>query len=74
MRWLWLPLFLGWTLSAHAAELAAVRLGLVVPMASEAGPVAQSMRRAAEMAVEDWTPKLRRAVELRVKEDQFDPK
>lgn len=74
MRWLWLPLFLGWTLSAHAAELAAVRLGLVVPMVSEAGPVAQSMRRAAEMAVDDWTPKLRRAVELRVKEDQFDPK
>ncbi|MCX5735475.1 MAG: branched-chain amino acid ABC transporter substrate-binding protein [candidate division NC10 bacterium] len=74
MRWLWLPLFLGWTLSAHAAEVAAVRLGLVVPMVSEAGPVAQSMRRAAEMAVDDWTPKLRRAVELRVKEDQFDPK
>ena len=74
MRWLWLPLFLGWTLSAHAAEPAAVRLGLVVPMVSEAGPVAQSMRRAAEMAVDDWTPKLRRAVELRVKEDQFDPK
>jgi branched-chain amino acid transport system substrate-binding protein len=74
MRWLWLPLFLGWTLSAHAAEVAAVRLGLVVPMVSEAGPVAQSMRRAAEMAVDDWTPKLRRSVELRVKEDQFDPK
>ena len=74
MRWLWLPLFLGWSISAHAAELAAVRLGLVVPTASEAGPVAQSMRRAAEMAVDDWTPKLRRAVELRVKEDQFDPK
>ena len=74
MRWLWLPLFLGWTLSAHAAEPAVVRLGLVVPMVSEAGPVAQSMRRAAEMAVDDWTPKLQRAVELRVKEDQFDPK
>ena len=74
MRWLWLPLFLGWTLSAHAAEPAAVRLGLVVPMVSEAGPVAQSMRRAAEMAVGDWTPKLQRAVDLRVKEDQFDPK
>jgi branched-chain amino acid transport system substrate-binding protein len=74
MRWLWLPLFLGWTLSAHAAEPAAVRLGLVVPMVSEAGPVAQSMRRAAEMAVDDWTPKLQRAVDLRVKEDQFDPK
>ena len=74
MRWLWLPLFLGWSISAHAAELATMRLGLVVPTASEAGPVAQSMRRAAEMAVDDWTPKLRRAVELRVKEDQFDPK
>jgi branched-chain amino acid transport system substrate-binding protein len=73
MRWLWLPLFLGWTLSAHAAD-PAVRLGLVVPMASDAGPVAQSMRRAAEMAVDDWTPKLRRAVELHLKEDQFDPK
>jgi branched-chain amino acid transport system substrate-binding protein len=74
MHWLWLPLLLGWTLSVHAAEPAAVRLGLVVPMASEAGPVAQSMRWAAEMAVDDWTPKLRRAVELHVKEDQFDPK
>jgi branched-chain amino acid transport system substrate-binding protein len=74
MRWLWLPLLLGWTLSAHAAAPAAVRLGLVVPMASEAGPVAHSMRRAAEMAVDDWSPKLGRAVELCVKEDQFDPK
>ena len=74
MRWLWLPLFLGWTLSAHATEPAAVRLGFLVPMVSEAGPVAQSMRRAAEMAVDDWTPKLRRAIELHVKEDQFDPK
>jgi branched-chain amino acid transport system substrate-binding protein len=74
MRQLWLPLLLGWTLSAHAAEPAPVRLGLVVPMVSEAGPVAQSMRRAAEMAVDDWTPKLRRAVEWHVKEDQFDPK
>jgi len=74
MRWLWLPLFLGWTLSAHAAEPAAVRLGLVVPMVSEAGPVAQSMRRSAEMAVDDWTPKLQRVVDLRVKEDQFDPR
>jgi branched-chain amino acid transport system substrate-binding protein len=74
MRWLWLPLFLGWTLSAHATEPAAVRLGLVVPMVSEAGPVAQSMRRSAEMAVDDWTPKLQRVVDLRVKEDQFDPR
>ena len=74
MRWLWFWLLLGWTLSAHAAEPGAVRLGLVLPMASDAGPVAQSMRRAADMAVGDWTPKLGRAVELRVKEDQFDPK
>ncbi len=59
---------------ASAAETAPIRIGLVVPTAAEAGPVAQSMRRAAEMAVADWGPKLGRPIELRIKEDQFDPK
>ncbi len=72
-RWLAVLLALLCT-GAHAAELSPIRIGLVVPAASEAGPVAQSMRRAAEMAVADWAPKLGRPLELRVKEDQFDPK
>jgi branched-chain amino acid transport system substrate-binding protein len=74
MRCLWCCLLLVWAVVVQAAELSPIRLGLVVPVASDAGLVAQSMRRAAEMAVGDWTPKLGRAVELRVKEDQFDPR
>ena len=66
-------LLLGWS-GAEAGVPPPLRIGLVVPAASEAGPVAQSMRRAAEMAVADWAPKLGRPVELRVKADQFDPK
>jgi len=74
MRWLWWSAFLALAVSAHAAELPPIRLGLVVPTASEAGPVAQSMRRAADMAVGDWAPRLGRAVDLLVREDQFDPR
>jgi branched-chain amino acid transport system substrate-binding protein len=74
MRGLWLPFLLMWTLPAEAGELATVRLGLVVPMVSEAGPVAQSMHRAAELALADLGPVLGRPVVLSVKDDPFDPK
>jgi branched-chain amino acid transport system substrate-binding protein len=74
MRWLWLPLYFWLILPVHAADLQAVRLGLVVPTAGDAGPVAQSMRRAADMAVGDWAPRLGRPVEFSVKEDPFDPR
>ena len=74
MRGPWLSLLLLWTLPAEAGELAPVRLGLVVPMASEAGPVAQSMHRAAELALTDRGPVLGRPVALSLKDDPFDPK
>jgi branched-chain amino acid transport system substrate-binding protein len=74
MRWLWLAVFLWLPLPIHAADVAAVRLGLVVPTAGEAGPVAQRMRRAADLAVADWGPTLGRRIELRVEEDAFDPR
>jgi branched-chain amino acid transport system substrate-binding protein len=62
------------TLPAEAGELTPVRLGLVVPMTSEAGPVAQGMRRAAELALTDRGPMLDHPVVLSVKDDPFDPK
>jgi branched-chain amino acid transport system substrate-binding protein len=76
MRWRWLlpPLILGITALARAGELPPLRVGLVVPMAGEAGRVGQSMRQAAEMAVGDWTPRLGRRAELVIADDQFDPK
>ncbi len=74
MRWLWLPLLFSVILPAEAVDVPPVRIGLVVPTTGEAGPVAQSMRRAAEMAVDDWSPKLGRPIDLRVKEDAFDPR
>lgn len=74
MRWLWLPLLLVPLLPVQAADVPPVRLGLVVPTAGDAGPVAQSMRRAAEMAVSDWSPRLGRRIELSVKDDAFDPR
>ena len=74
MRWLCLPFLLWLILPVHAADVPPVRLGLVVPTAGEAGPVAQSMRQAAEMAVSDRGPGLMRRIELRVKEDAFDPR
>jgi len=73
MWWVWLPLLLVFNLPARAADVPPVLLGLVVPTAGESGPVAQSMRRAAELAVAEWSPRLNRRVELRVKEDLFDP-
>jgi branched-chain amino acid transport system substrate-binding protein len=74
MRALWPLLLFLLVVPAWAAELPPVRLGLVVPMAGEAGRVGQSMRRAAEMAIADWTEKLGRKVDLLVGDDQFDPK
>jgi len=74
MRWPCLPFLLWLILPVHAADVPPVRLGLVLPTAGEAGPVAQSMRQAAEMAVSDRGPGLMRRIELRVKEDAFDPR
>jgi branched-chain amino acid transport system substrate-binding protein len=74
MRWSWLLLALGLAAPAWAGELSPVKIGLVVPMAGEAGRVGQSMRQAAEMAVADWVEKLPRKVDLVVKDDQFDPR
>jgi len=74
MRWLWLPLVFWLVLPAHAADVPPVRLGLVVPTSGDTGPVAQSMRRAADMAVGEWSPRLGRRIELTVKEDAFDPR
>jgi branched-chain amino acid transport system substrate-binding protein len=74
MRALWCLLILLLAIPAQAGELPPIRLGLVVPTAAEAGPVAQSMRRAADLAVGAWAPKLGRAVDLLVREDQFDPR
>lgn len=74
MRSLCLLLFLLSAVPVRAVDLPPVRIGLVVPMAVEAGRVGQSMRRAAEMAVADWSEKLGRKVDLVVGDDQFDPK
>ena len=69
-----MPLGVSLVLPAQAADVPPVRLGLVVPTAADAGPVAQSMRRAADMAVGDWSLRLGRRIELIVKEDAFDPR
>ena len=75
MRWLWLPLVCSLVLPAGAVDvLPPVRLGLVVPTAGDAGPAAQSMRWAAEMAVSEWSRRLAQRIELSVKEDAFDPR
>jgi branched-chain amino acid transport system substrate-binding protein len=74
MRWSWLVLALALAGSARAGELPPVKLGLVIPMAGEAGRVGQSMRQATEMAIADWTERLGRKVELAVGDDQFDPR
>jgi branched-chain amino acid transport system substrate-binding protein len=74
MCWSSLLLALGFTVPAWAGELPPVKIGLVVPMAGEAGRVGQSMRQAAEMAVADWTEKLGRKTDLALGDDQFDPR
>jgi branched-chain amino acid transport system substrate-binding protein len=68
-----------WLLVVLTAALAAAgvppyKIGLVIPLGGEAGRIGQSMRRGAEMAVADWTPRLDRPVELLIKDDRFDPK
>jgi branched-chain amino acid transport system substrate-binding protein len=70
----WFLLLFMVAVPAGAEELSPIRLGLVVPMAEEAGRVGQSMRRAAEMAAADWIEKLGRKVDLVAGDDQFDPK
>ena len=72
--WSWLLLALALASPAWASELSPIKIGLVVPLAGEAGRVGQSMRQAAEMAVADWTEKLGRKAELALGDDQFDPK
>ncbi|MBI4736856.1 MAG: ABC transporter substrate-binding protein, partial [candidate division NC10 bacterium] len=74
MRWSWLLLVLGLAAPTRAGELPPVKLGLVIPMAGEAGRVGQTMRQAAEMAIADWAVKLGRKIELAVGDDQFDPR
>lgn len=74
MRWCWLFLALSLAAPAWAGELPPVKIGLVIPMAGEAGRVGQSMRQAAEMAIGDWSEKLGRKIELALGDDQFDPK
>jgi len=74
MRWRWLVFALSLTTPAWAGEQPPVKLGLVVPMAGEAGRVGQSMRQAAEMAIADWSEKLGRKVDLTLGDDQFDPR
>ncbi len=74
MRWTWLVLCVGVAAPAWAGEFLPVKIGLVVPMAGEAGRVGQSMRQAAEMAITDWGEKLVRKVVLVGGDDQFDPK
>ncbi len=74
MRWYWVLLVLSLTTPAWAGEQPPVKLGLVVPMAGEAGRVGQSMRQAAEMAITHWTERLGRRVDLALGDDQFDPR
>jgi branched-chain amino acid transport system substrate-binding protein len=74
MRWSWFLLALGLVAPVWAGELPPVKIGLVIPMAGEAGRVGQSMRQAAEMAVADWGERLGRKAELTLGDDQFDPK
>jgi branched-chain amino acid transport system substrate-binding protein len=72
--WSWLLLALALASPAWASEWSPIKIGLVVPLAGEAGRVGQSMRQAAEMAVADRAEKPVRKVELVLKDDQFDPK
>ena len=72
--WCWPILVAVLASPAWAAELPPVKIGLVIPMAGEAGRVGQTMRQAADLAMADWTEKLGRKVELVLGDDQFDPK
>ena len=59
---------------ALAGGLPAVRIGLVVPAAGEAGRLGERMRRAGEMALADTAGGLGRPLELIVHEEPFDPR
>jgi len=74
MRGSWLALLLALTAPALAGELPAVKIGLLVPSAGEAGRVGESMRRAAEMALADKAAGLDRKIEVIVRDDPFDPR
>ncbi len=74
MQWCWLLLVAVLASPAWAGELPPIKLGLVIPMAGEAGRVGESMRQAAELAIADGSEKLGRKVELVLGDDQFDPK
>jgi branched-chain amino acid transport system substrate-binding protein len=74
MRWWWFVWVAFLASPANAGELPPIKLGLVIPMAGEAGRVGESMRQAAELAIADGTEKLGRKVELVLGDDQFDPK
>ncbi len=74
MQWCWLLLVAVLASPAWAAELPPIKIGLVIPMAGEAGRVGESMRQAAELAIADGTEKLGHKVELVLGDDQFDPR
>jgi len=74
MRWCWFFLAVALAAPARAGELPPIKLGLVIPMAGEAGRIGQSMRQAAELAIADRSEKLGRKVEFALGDDQFDPK
>jgi branched-chain amino acid transport system substrate-binding protein len=74
MRWSWLALLLLLTVPAVAGEQPAIKIGLLVPSAAEAGRAGESMRRAAELALADKAAGLDRTIELIVRDDPFDPR
>lgn len=74
MRALWCLLILPLVVPVGAAETLPLRLGLVVPAVSETGPAAHAIRRAADLAVADWTRTTDGRVQLVVVEDLFDPR
>lgn len=74
MQWCWLILVTVLGSPAWAGELPPIKIGLVIPVAREAGRAGESMRQAADMAIADWTEKLGRRVELVLGDDPFDPK
>jgi branched-chain amino acid transport system substrate-binding protein len=74
MRWWWLLSVVILVSPAQAGDLPSIKLGLVIPVAREAGRAGETMRQAADMAIADWSEKLGRKVELVLGEDPFDPK
>jgi len=72
--WWWLVWVAIVASPANAGELPPIKLGLVIPVAREAGRAGESMHQAADMAIADWTERLGRKVELILGDDPFDPK